>query len=155
MKARTRVFWALLAVLTGMPSLEGCYTTTVELAADVRGNPVDTLLTLAVGQEVRAPDGVMRIAFLAVRNDSRCPVDVVCVWQGNAEVEIGVAFGMGPTVPYVLNTGVEPRSADLGTYQLTLVELRPAPVSTARIPPDRYVASLRIRRLSASGLTRS
>jgi hypothetical protein len=155
MRAHRRVFWALLAVLAGTPLLEGCYTTTAGLPGNPRGGPVDTLLTLSVGREVRAPDGVMRIAFLAARNDSRCPADVQCVWAGNAEVEIGVAFGEGPTVPYVLNTGLEPRSVDLGTYQLTLMELRPAPVSTTSIPPATYVASLRLQSLVGPGLTRN
>jgi hypothetical protein len=50
-------------------------------------------------------------------------------------------------VPYLLNTGLDPRSANLGAYQLTLVELRPAPVSTASIPPEQYVVSLRLQAL--------
>jgi hypothetical protein len=103
-------------------------------------------MTLCVGQEVPAPEGVARIALLAVRNDSRCPVDAMCVWQGNAEVEIGVTFGMGPTVPYVLNTGLEPRAVVLGTFRLTLAELWPEPVSFRSIPQDRYVAVLRYER---------
>ena len=102
----------------------------------------------------RAPDGVMRVVLLAIRNDSRCPVDVQCVWAGNAEVEIGVAFGEGPTVPYVLNTGLEPRSANLGPYLLTVVELRPAPVSTTSIPTEQYVVSLRLQGLVGPGSTR-
>ena len=98
-----------------LPSLEGCYTTTAELPGNPRGGPVDTLLTLAAGQEVRAPDGVMRIAFLGVRSDSRCPIGrrSAC-GRGTRKCEIGVAFGTGPTVPYVLNTGLGVRSVDLG-----------------------------------------
>ncbi len=108
------------------------------------GGRADTTLALRIGQEVAARGSVMRIAFPGVRNDSRCPVDVVCVWQGDAEVEIGVRFGMGPTVPYVLHTGVAPRSVDLGLYRITLVGLRPAPVSTTAIPQESYVAELRL-----------
>ena len=145
----------LLSIIVALPVAAGCRRSSTGLDAELRGVPNDTVITLRLGQVVRAPDIAMTIAFLAVRNDSRCPVDVVCVWQGNAEVEIGVAFGMGPTVPYVLNTGLEPRSVDLGSYQLTLVELRPAPVSTTSIPPDRYVASLRLQALVGPGLTRN
>lgn len=146
MRARLAVR-TLLSILVALPVASGCGRSSTGLDAELRGVPNDTVFTLRLGQEVRAPDILMTIAFLAVRNDSRCPVDVVCVWQGNAEVEVGVALGMGPTVPYVLNTGSEPRSANLGTYQLTLVELRPAPVSTTSIPPATYVASLRLQRI--------
>ena len=144
-----RAPWAvrtLLSILVAVPVATGCRRSSTGLDAELRGVPHDTVITLRLGQELRAPDIMRTIAFLAVRHDSRCPTDVVCVWQGNAEVEIGVAFGEGPTVPYVLNTGLEPRSANPGTYQLTLVELRPAPVSTTRIPPTSYVASLRLQR---------
>lgn len=108
------------------------------------GGRADTTLALRVGQEVGVRGSVMGVSFLGVRNDSRCPVDVMCVWQGDAEVEIGVRFGMGPTVPYVLHTGGVPRSVDVGMYRITLVDLRPAPVSTTTIPPDHYVAELRV-----------
>lgn len=135
----------LLSILVALPAVAGCRSSFTGLNAEFRGMPSDTVLTLRLGQEVRAPDIVMTIALLAVHNDSRCSVDVQCVWAGNAEVEFGVAFGEGPTVPYVLNTGVEPRSANIGMYQLTLVGLRPAPVSTRRIPQDQYVAAVRLQ----------
>jgi hypothetical protein len=113
-------------------------------SAEPWGGRADTTLALRIGQEVGARDSVMRVSFLGVRADSRCPVDVLCVWQGDADVEIGVRFGMGPTVPYVLHTGVEPRSVVVGGYRITLVSLRPAPVSTTSIPPEQYVAELRL-----------
>ena len=115
------------------------------------GGRADTVFYLRVGQEVRSPDTVMRIGFGGVGGDSRCPVDVVCIWEGDAAVEIGVAFGMGPTVPYVLHTALEPRGVELGIYRIRLVELRPAPVSTSRIPPDQYVAGLRLERIAVPG----
>ena len=150
---RRRAFWPLLAVLAAAPALRGCRWLGTGIDADIHHVPADTLLVLSVGQEYRAADGALRIAFLGVRSDSRCPADVMCIWAGNAEAEIGVAFGMGPTVPYVLNTGLGVRSVDLGTSRLTLVDLRPVPVSTSRIPPDGYVASLRLQRIALAGAT--
>ena len=149
-----RAPWAvrtLLSILVAVPVATGCRSSSTGLDAELRGVPNDTVITLRLGQVVRAPDIMRTIAFLAVRHDSRCPTDVVCVWQGNAEVEIRVAFGEGPTVPYVLNTGLEPRSANIGPYLLTLVDLRPAPVSTTSIPPEQYVVSLRLQALVGPG----
>lgn len=133
----------LLAVAVAAPA--ACSSTGP--SAGPWGGRADTTLALRIGQEVGAPDSVMGVSFLGVRSDSRCPTDVVCVWQGDAEVEIGVRFGMGPTVPYVLHTGVAPRSVDVGTYRITLVDLRPAPVSTTTIPPESYVAELKVERI--------
>lgn len=140
--ARSLVPAALALALLG-----ACGRSTPTFDASVQSVGTDTVFVLRPGQEVRAPDSVMRLWFLGVRNDSRCPVDVVCVWQGDAETEIGVAFGMGPTVPYVLHTGLEPRSVELGLYRITLVEVRPTPLSTSRILPEQYRAALRLERI--------
>jgi len=140
--ARTLLPAAALLALLG-----ACEGTAPTVDASVHGVGTDTVFFLRVGQEVRAPDTVMRIGFGGVHSDSRCPVDVVCVWEGDAAVEIGVAFGEGPTVPYVLHTALEPRSVELGIYRIRLVEVRPAPVSTSHTPPDQYVAGLRLERM--------
>jgi hypothetical protein len=113
-------------------------------ANQVRG---DTLV-LAPGQEVRV-GAAFRVAFLEVSSDSRCPTDVVCIWAGNATVEIGLAVGMGPTYPFTLNTLLDPRSVDFSGYRVTLVDLTPYPVSTRRIPPDEYRAHLWVTLLNA------
>lgn len=147
MMLRRLVTRSLLTVFCLLPALLACRTSgAAGPDPDGCGVTADTLLTLCVGREVLAPDGVMRVVLLAVRNDSRCPVDAMCVWQGNAEVQIGIAFGMGPTVPYVLNTGLDPRAVVLGTYQLTLTDLRPVPLSYRSIPQDQYVATVRFAR---------
>jgi len=148
MMFRRLVLRSLVTVCFVLPALLACrMSAAADPGADGCGVTADTLLTLCMGREVRAPDGVMRVVLLAVRNDSRCPVDVQCVWAGNAEVELGVAFGEGPTVPYVLNTGLSPRAVVVGTYRLTLADLRPARVSVRTIPQDQYVATVRLQRL--------
>ena len=43
---------------------------------------------LHVGQRAKL-DGVFTIAFKSVLNDSRCPINVTCVWAGNGRVELG------------------------------------------------------------------
>jgi hypothetical protein len=144
--ARTLLPAAFLLALLG-----ACEGTAPTVNASVYGVGTDTVFFLRVGEEVRSPDTVMRIGFAGVRNDSRCPVDVVCIWAGDAAVEIGVAFGMGPTVPYVLHTALEPRGVELGNCRITLVEVRPAPVSTSSIPQDQYVAGLRLERIAVPG----
>ena len=99
-----------------------------------------------IGDEILV-DGLFGVGFEDVTEDSRCPVDVVCVWQGNAAVVLGLTVGSGPTVPFTVNTGVEPHSAVHGSYRVTLVGLTPAPISTSPIDRDAYEATLRIERI--------
>jgi len=99
-----------------------------------------------LGDEI-VVDGVFSISFDDLTEDSRCPVDVVCVWQGNAAVVLGLTLGDGPTVPATVNTGGEPHSAVHGSYRVTLVDVLPAPYSTSPIDRDDYEAILRVERV--------
>ncbi len=87
------------------------------------------------------------LTFTVVLEDSRCPVDVVCVWAGNAAVELAVGPPVGtsgPTHQLILNTTVGTRVGEAWGLRVTLLELRPEPVSTRQIPPDEYVVKLRV-----------
>lgn len=106
--------------------------------------PVDSIV-LAPGQVARVE--VLRLSFLEVTDDSRCPIDAVCIWQGNAAVHIALGFGMGPSSPFVLNTAEVTPSAVLGGFQVTLLALEPVPRAAVRITPQAYRASFRVARL--------
>jgi hypothetical protein len=101
-------------------------------------------ITLAVGETRNV--GGLAVRFGAVRNDSRCPTDVACVWAGNAELEflVGPTAGEGPAFQLVLNTSVEPRSGTALGLNLTVLELSPAPVSTR--PTRNYRVKVRVER---------
>lgn len=99
--------------------------------------------------ESRTVSGAL-IRCAEVKGDSRCPIDVACVWQGNAELmlRVGPAAGDGPDHLVPLNTGLEPHAGGALGLRLTLVTLAPAPVSTtqtkgsqAEIPIERIPAS--------------
>jgi hypothetical protein len=126
-------------------ALTACDGSSRVLAVRLTDGVADTTFSLGVGQE--ATHGVMRIVFDGVNEDSRCPSDVMCVWAGNAAVEIGVSFGMGPTTRYVLNTIGDPAFVDVGGYRITLIDLQPYPVSTSRIPPASYLATFRFQQV--------
>lgn len=92
-------------------------------------------VVLPLGQEVIVEGTVLRLAFTRLVEDSRCPANVVCVWAGNAAVEVGIAVGTGPAQPLVLNTGVEPRSVEQNGVRVTLLEVTPYPGTGADDEP--------------------
>ncbi len=104
-------------------------------------------VVIAQGQEILV-DGVFGVQFTDVSGDSRCATDVVCVWQGNAGIVIGLTVGDGPTHPFTLNTGIEPHFAVHGGYRVRLLEVRPEPVSTSPIQLRDYRVKLRIEAVS-------
>ncbi len=108
----------------------------------VLAEPVE--LDLAYGQEQTVPGTTLSLRFDRAVQDSRCPVDVVCVWQGNAEIELGTTLGSGPSVGFRLNTALDPRSFDFGGYRVSLTGVSPEPHAGVAIEPDVYRVSLRV-----------
>ncbi len=100
-------------------------------------------VVLRPGQEI-VVDAVFRVLFSEVLEDSRCPVGVSCVWEGNAAVRIGLTLGTGPTHPFTLHTSQQPRSAEHGGYRVTLVKVEPVPVAGSAIDPGAYRVTLRV-----------
>lgn len=110
--------------------------------------PSVTQVTLHVGETVVVNH--VDITFDGVLEDSRCPVDVTCVWEGNAQIELGVGpvfGGDGPTFQMILNTNHGPRQGEAWGQRITLVEVRPEPVSTGPLPADAYEVDLKVERI--------
>jgi hypothetical protein len=87
----------------------------------------------------------LRIKFVAVEDDSRCPADVKCVWVGNAAVRLDVSTSRRDGKSLTLNTSRS--SALVGEtqyqgYKLRLVELNPYPRSDQKIAAGDYTVTL-------------
>lgn len=106
--------------------------------------PASTDMTLKVGEELSVGGSVVKIVFARVVEDSRCPTDVVCVWAGNAKVELGIRAGMGPTAPLQINTTLEPQAVDWNGIRVTLLELQPSPRAADPTQPDAYTVRIRV-----------
>jgi hypothetical protein len=80
-------------------------------------------------------DGLV-IRFAEVRGDSRCPVDVQCVWEGDATVVVTVS---GATQE--LHTARRfATSVTIDGHRLELRRLEPPPRSQVKIQPGEYRA---------------
>ena len=140
-KMKGRAVWMAAVV-----ALAACAGSTDVAVDDIGRTVVEAPVEVALdaGQEITLQGTVVRVAFLRVPEDSRCPVDVVCVWEGNAVVEIGVTVGSGPTVPIQLNTALEPRSVRSGGHDFTVVSLDPVQRSGSTIEPSEYRVRVRV-----------
>lgn len=114
-------------------------------SADVRPQ-LNEPFTLGIDQSAVLSEPAVVITFTAVPHDSRCPLDVVCVWAGDAVVRltlhVGPPEGDGPDLEVDLHTGQEPRSTPWGPYyELRLVSLSPEP-RVRPGPQEPYRATL-------------
>src|SRR5690606_3412396 len=97
--------------------------------------------------ELASLEGVdLLVAFGGATNDSRCPVDVNCVWAGDAELTIGLASDGGSWSWTVLHTTLQPTSREVNDFTIAVEGLEPEPLASVAIQPDDYVAILRVTR---------
>ncbi len=106
-------FKITLVVLLFM-SLSACDESTVEFG---------TVIELEEGMTVVMAD--KSVISLTEVNDSRCPTDATCIWEGRAEAVIKIE---SPNVEdEVILNDVEKASVDLSDYRFEFVELTPFP----------------------------
>ena len=103
--------------------------------------PATNEIILELGQS-RQLDGTRITVTLQSVDDSRCPLDAVCIWEGNGRIALGLSEAAGPEITGELNTN--PRFPQALTYRylrIELTELEPEPRSTR--PVVVYRAHLR------------
>ena len=97
---------------------------------------------LGPGQSAAVIDGDLHLVFTEILTDSRCPQDVVCVWEGDAEAAVVGDFPGGTQIDCVLHTSAMfAQFCDMGTYRVTLLWVDPYPIAAGpQIDPADYIA---------------
>ncbi len=92
---------------------------------------------------------------MEVTGDSRCPIDAICIWGGDAVVRLRAAAGTSAT-NLELHTGDAARAS--ATYQglrIELKELQPYPFSSRTTAQGDYRATLTVGEASHATLDAS
>jgi hypothetical protein len=113
-------------------------------ATDVKQVALNQEFELKVGERVSVEG--LKINFEMVTEDSRCPVDVTCVWAGNAKVLLKLSRLRRGAAQLKLNTGLEPRHLLYDGYDLKLIGISPPRKRAERIKRGDYVARLVVTR---------
>lgn len=100
---------------------------------------------LNVGQNAELQDEFLRIKFVAVTEDSRCPANLRCFIPGNAAVAFMIQQNKDLPAKDTLNTYLDPRDTWFKSYQIFLVKLEPYPQTTEQIPQSNYTATFLIK----------
>lgn len=103
-----------------------------------------TEFELSIAESLGIPGSPGMVTFEAVPEDSRCPVDVVCVWAGDATVRISITGGVSSDTTIDLHTTLEPDSIEMGGATLELVQLHPNPTAMSPIADSQYRAVFRL-----------
>ena len=96
------------------------------------------------GEEVKVEGEDLKISFVAVADDSRCPEGATCVWAGNARVHLAARNSKDECAEFDLNTHLTPAEHDFGKYRIRLAQLAPRPSIHGLPKPGDYTATLAV-----------
>ena len=95
---------------------------------------------LAPGQSAEIKRSDTRITFRQVREDSRCPTDVTCVWEGDAKVEVVISRTGSPDETKILSIKPPNNETRVGNLRIRFVGLTPVPRQADAGAPKNYLA---------------
>ena len=104
-------------------------------------------VSLKIGQQRTVKPSKVRIKFLSVVEDSRCPTDVNCIWAGNAKIKVLVSTSR-TSREFEINTNLGPQGDQLDGWAINLVSLTPHPTSKGAPRASSYVAKFTVTRLT-------
>ncbi|MEM4369044.1 MAG: hypothetical protein QXU88_01820 [Candidatus Woesearchaeota archaeon] len=91
-------------------------------------------------------DDNIRVKFLRIDEDSRCPSDVLCPWEGQATIVVNIIKdnkNLGNFPLTIRAGGGENLSAKVfDELSIRLIKLEPYPRTDKKITPSDYVATL-------------
>ncbi|MBS3915643.1 MAG: hypothetical protein KG003_14205 [Bacteroidetes bacterium] len=88
----------------------------------------------------------MKVGFVEVISDSRCPLNVVCKWGGRADIQIWYSTFPLDTISIKLSLlrSQEPTYTDTLGYRFQLIHLEPYPIAGIDRDSSDYTAYLNV-----------
>jgi len=91
----------------------------------------DGMVTIALNKETKIPGSKIDLEFKQVSEDSRCPVDVTCVWEGIAIVNLKASNESETKNIQLATKDFEPKNTKKSTnfdgYKISLIDVKPYP----------------------------
>jgi len=106
--------------------------------------------TLKIKQTTAIDTQNLKITFLNITEDSRCPSDVQCVWEDQAKVQINVLQDNNNIMTFNLTkrAGHDELSVlNIGRYAITLKNVETYHVSTKKIENRDYSIVLKVKKV--------
>jgi hypothetical protein len=106
---------------------------------------------LEPGRTASLDEGGFGLVFQAVLGDSRCPLDVTCVWAGEASVELRLTSAMSSSTFRLTLPGAPayftPPSEPTSEFEVVGLLLLPEPYSEVMIPASGYRLLVQVNRV--------
>jgi hypothetical protein len=138
---RGRQLALVFAVAGAMGVSFGCATVDTAIVAQPGAE-----FSLPLGKTASLSGNGVTVTFTQVQEDSRCPIDVVCVWAGDAKIELAIKHDGSPEEVRVVSLTPTNNETTSGDVRIRFVGLAPAPRQADAGKPRAYVARLVLSR---------
>ena len=118
------------------------------VAGPTRRAAIGQSFELRVGETATLEEEGLTIGFTGVTNDSRCPIDVVCIRAGDATLRLTLRRAPQPATVVEVKTPGLPDAVYDG-YSIEVRTLLPAPRAATPTDPNSYIATLVVDRASS------
>ncbi|WP_157575165.1 hypothetical protein [Nocardia yamanashiensis] len=134
--------WAMLA---GLLAASAC-SSSAETPPVPSSAELGARFTLGPDAPVRLDEDRLTLRLAGVPSDSRCPVDVDCVWAGEATVVVTATVANADTRLELHSPANATPDASVGDYQVRLLALHPEPRSKQPVAQSEYRVDLIVTR---------
>jgi hypothetical protein len=102
---------------------------------------LDDTVTVRLGESAMTRDRSVRLGYVKLVSESRCPANAICVWQGDAAVQLEAEV-VGVAVDTTIHTALDPKVITIGANEISLLEVQPYPGTGASPTPGYIVARI-------------
>ena len=117
-----------------------------------RQAPLNQEFIMKVGEDVVFKGEGLKVRFVSVLEDSRCPKGEQCITEGNGKIELQLKKPQKEPVTLELNTAFGKQVADYQEFAVKLIALDPYPKMGRSIKPADYVATVLVSKKGSSSV---
>lgn len=134
-----RTLLSLICFFLILPFLTTCAGAPAGIEADLEQE-----FSLAIGQEARITGENLRISFKDVIEDSRCPLNVTCVWEGRASSLIHLTYEDNTYTLVLSEPGLTGHAVEIFRDYSIAFHLKPYPGEVENISKEDYYLRLTV-----------
>lgn len=108
-------------------------------SCDLKNQPIEPVLTssqdtmqILMHQTFNNTKYNIQLRFDSLLNDSRCPPEAMCFWEGNVQAKFSLTTANKVKHFFVLNNNLQPRDTTIAGIHFQLVEITPLSISAGK-----------------------
>lgn len=128
-----------------------CIAAVSIVASAIPQNAHSEMMTLRVGESKTLEDSGLQIGFDGILSDSRCPENLLCIWEGDAVALIWAVQPSNDKLSYELHTYRDFQwQVRYNDYTIKLMKVAPYPKMDDVIDPEEYKVTLDVTDLTST-----